>query len=1222
IRHVAPSGGLGFVYKRQAVGAAAAALLHDRMTEVVVDSVEAAQVLFREGRPRPHTEIDLLGQGPAVLAEANRTLGLALADNEIRYLAEQYGRLGRNPTDVELMMFAQVNSEHCRHKVFNASWVVDGEAMPASLFAMIRNTTARSGEHVLSAYSDNAAVLRGPDVPWFFPDPTTHVYGQHPEPAHLLVKVETHNHPTAIAPGPGAATGVGGEIRDEGATGRGAVPKMGLAGYTTSHLRIPGDDLPWAGPARLPGRIASPLDIMIEAPLGAANYGNEFGRPNLAGYFRTFEADAPGSPGGDAADGRRVSERWGYHKPIMVAGGVGNIRDACVRKGTLSPGDLLIVLGGPAMLIGLGGGAASSMQTGSSDTDLDFASVQRDNAEMQRRAQEVINACWALGERNPIVSIHDVGAGGWSNALPELVHDAGRGAVFELRDLPSADSGMSSLEIWCNEAQERYVLGIAAADLPMFQALCERERCPFAVVGTVVDEPRLLVTDRLLAAQSGEADGAGHASHPVDVPMSLLFGEASRQRRTATRAPAPAVAPFDETGIELAEAVRRVLRVPAVGSKKFLITIADRTVGGHTVRDQMVGPWQVPVAGLAVTASAYGSRTGEAMTMGERTPLATTDAPAAARMAVAEAITNLAGAAIASLDRVALSANWMAAVQVDREQAALHDAVRTLGEEFCPALGVPIPVGKDSTSMRTVWSDADGDHAVTSPVSLIVTAVAPVEDVTRVLTPQLARDEASTLVFVDLGGGRTRLGGSALAQVYGRVGGPAGAGPGRAAAAEVPDADPATLRAFFAAMRPLVTDAAVLAYHDRSDGGLFTTLAEMAFAGRAGLDVDLTGLPGSVLGKLFAEELGAVLQVADAAVDDVVARLRAAVGEHVHVIGRPTADQRLVVRDGGEVVYEAGRGELEQIWATTSYLIQRRRDNADCADQEFAQILDDADPGITERLTFPVPAGPPVATARERRPRVAVLRDEGVNGQVEMAAAFTAAGFEAVDVHMTDLLTGAASLEGFAVVAACGGFSYGDVLGAGNGWSKAILQRPVLADAFRAFFHRPDTLALGICNGCQLLAGLAPLVPGADGWPRLLPNTSERFEARVSTVVVEDSPSVLFAGMTGSILAVPVAHGEGRMDLGEAGAEKALVSARYVDNYGKVTEAYPANPNGSPGGAAAVTSADGRVTLMMPHPERAFLRQQQSWRAVTDDPHAEYGPWLRLFRNAHDWLTA
>lgn len=1181
----------GVVYYLGADGpideARAAALLHDRMTEVVVSSLAAADALFTAGRPRPQVDVDLLGGGPAALQEANRALGLALAPGDIDYLVDQYRALGRNPTDVELMMFAQVNSEHCRHKVFNAAWSIDGEAAPKSLFAMIRNTFEQSGENVLSAYSDNSAVLRGEDAPWFYADPRTHAYGRHAGPAHILVKVETHNHPTAIAPGPGSATGVGGEIRDEGATGRGATPKMGLSGYTVSHLRIPGDDSPWEGQEDRPDRISAPLDIMVEAPLGAAGYNNEFGRPNLAGYFRTYETD--GGPGG----------RWGYHKPIMIAGGVGNVRDALVHKNRLQAGDLVIVLGGPAMLIGLGGGAASSMQTGAGDADLDFASVQRGNAEMQRRAQEVINACWSLDDANPIISIHDVGAGGWSNALPELVHDAGRGAVFELRDLPNADTGMSPLAIWCNEAQERYVLGIAAADLAAFTKLCERERCPFAVVGTVTDEPRLVVRDRLL----GGSDAGSGA--PVDVPMSLLFGEASRQTRTATTASVPAGV-FDETGIELVEAVERVLRVPAVGSKKFLITIGDRTVGGHTVRDQLVGPWQVPVSDVAVTASAYGSRTGEALAMGERTPLATVSAPAAARMAVGEAITNLAAAAVADLSKVALSANWMAAVQVDAQQAALFDAVRTLGERFCPALGIPIPVGKDSTSMRTVWSDDAGDHAVTSPVSLIVTAAAPVADVSRVLTPQLARDEASRLVFVDLSGGQSRLGGSALAQAYNRN-----------AAAAVPDADAPTLKAFFAATRALVADGDVLAYHDRSDGGLLATLVEMAFAGRVGLDVELAGLPGTPLSRLFAEELGAVLQVAGDGVERVVATLAEAVGAgNVHVLGRPTYHQRIVLRDTGAVVYEQGRAELERTWATTSYLVQRLRDNPETADQEFDAILDDADPGITERVTFALDR-----RTHSARPKAAVLRDEGVNGQVEMAAAFDAAGFDAVDVHMTDLVSGAVTLDEFHVLAACGGFSYGDVLGAGLGWAKSILAHPELAAAFRAYFHRPDTLTLGVCNGCQMVAGLGTLIPGATGWPTLLENASERFEARVSSLLIEDSPSVLFAGMAGSVLAVPVAHGEGRMEFGPAGPGAA--SARYVDNHGKPTQAYPANPNGSPGAVAAVTSDDGRVTLIMPHPERAFLTQQRSWlpvgagQAGGDDG---YGPWLRLFQNARGWL--
>jgi phosphoribosylformylglycinamidine synthase len=1170
-----------YLYGEGAIDArAVAGLLHDRMTEVVVPSVEEAGALFTAGEPRPQAEVDLRGGG---LTAANEALGLALSASELAYLTEQYARLGRNPTDVELMMFAQVNSEHCRHKVFNADWVIDGQARERSLFSMIKNTYAQAGGNVLSAYSDNAAVLRGETAPWFFADPATHTYTRHAEPAHILVKVETHNHPTAIAPGPGSATGVGGEIRDEGATGRGATPKAGLAGYTVSDLRIPGDEgSPWEQPEDRPDRISAPLDIMIDAPLGAAGYNNEFGRPNLTGYFRTFETD--GGPGG----------RWGYHKPIMIAGGVGNVRDGLVRKDRLAPGDLLVVLGGPAMLIGLGGGAASSMATGAGDVDLDFASVQRGNAEMQRRAQEVINACWALGDANPIVSIHDVGAGGWSNALPELVHDAGRGAVFELRDLPNADTGMSSLEIWCNEAQERYVLGITAATLERFEALCARERCPFAVVGTVTEQPRLVVHDALFDC------------NPVDVPMSLLFGEASRQTRETASHPVT-TGPFDESGIELAEAVDRVLRVPAVGSKKFLITIGDRTVGGHTVRDQLVGPWQVPVADAAVTAAAYGAGTGEVLAMGERTPLATVDAPAAARVAVGEALTNLAGAAVADLAHVALSANWMAAVTADGQQAALYDAVRTLGEDFCPALGVPIPVGKDSTSMRTVWSDGDGEHTVTAPVSLIVTAAAPVTDVSRVLTPQLAREETSRLVLVDLSGGHARLGGSALAQAYGRAATPA----------TVPDVDAAALAAFFATTRALVTDPDVLAYHDRSDGGLLATLAEMAFAGRVGLDVDIAALPGSRLARLFTEELGAVFQVAGDAVDRIIATLAAAVGAaNVHLLGRPTHFQQFVVREHCAVVYEASRAELERTWATTSYLVQRLRDNPDCADAEFDRILDDADPGIAERVTFVLDR-----RTYTTRPKVAVLRDEGVNGQVEMAAAFDAAGFETVDVHMTDLASGAVSLDAFHVLAACGGFSYGDVLGAGAGWAKSILAHPDLAEMFRAYFHRPNTLTLGVCNGCQMVASLGSLIPGTAHWPALLENTSERFEARVSSLLIEDSPSVLFTGMAGSVLAVPVAHGEGRMDFGPAGT--GLIAARYADNHGKPTQDYPANPNGSPSAAAALTSDDGRVTVLMPHPERAFLTQQRSWLPIDaadaggDEVH---GPWLRLFQNARAWI--
>jgi phosphoribosylformylglycinamidine synthase len=1151
-------------------------LLHDRMTETVLPTLERAADIFRSLAPRAHAEIDLAGGDIDVFEHVNRSMGLALSSGEIAYLAEEYRRLGRNPTDAELMMFAQVNSEHCRHKVFNARWLLDGKAREKSLFELIKNTYRADGDGILSAYTDNAAVLRGARARWFFPEPGSHQYGYSDEAAHIVVKVETHNHPTAIAPAPGAATGVGGEIRDEGATGRGARTKMGLSGYTTSNLHIPGMPMPWEVDQRRPDRIASALDIMIEAPIGAAGYNNEFGRPNLAGYFRTYEEDD------------RYG-RWGYHKPIMIAGGVGNIRDGQIRKESLREDDLIVVLGGPAMLIGLGGGAASSMQTGASHEDLDFASVQRGNAEMERRAQEVINACWALGERNPIRAIHDVGAGGWSNALPELVQESARGARFDLRSLPNADLSMSPSEIWSNEAQERYVLGIVADDLATFTRICERELAPFAVVGSVTKTPQLVLEDDLLGAV------------PVDLPMSVLFGEASKLTLEAGGPDSHAV-PFDETGVELPEAIRRVLRVPAVGSKKFLITIGDRTVGGLTVRDQMVGPWQTPVSDVAVTASGFGSRTGEALAMGERTPLATVDAAAAARMAVGEAITNIAGTRVPHLSKIALSANWMAAVGVPRERARLFDAVSAIGEEFCPALGISIPVGKDSTSMRTVWSDAAGEQSVTSPVSLIVTAVAPVDDVATVLTPQLVRDEGTTLLLIDLGTGESRLGGSALAQAFNRVG------------AIGPDAAPSILASFFEVSRRLLAARRFLAYHDRSDGGLLVTLLEMAFAGRVGLDIDIAGIPGTVLGRLFSEELGVVVQVENASVPEVTAELTAALGDRVYAVGRPTPRQDVVVHDGDALLFRGTRGGLEREWATTSYQIQRLRDDPELARQEFASILDDEDPGLSATVSFAWAGAPP-----DHRPKVAVLRDQGVTGQVEMAAAFDAAGFDAVDIHMSDLVTGRVSLEGFSVLAACGGFSYGDVLGAGLGWAKSILRSQRLVDEFGTFFARPDTLTFGVCNGCQMLAGLRLLIPGASHWPRLGANLSGQFESRLARVLVEQSPSILLRDMADSILPVPVAHAEGLMIFdGDLPKYADYVGARYVDNYGNVTEAYPSNPNGTPGGIAAVTSEDGRATIMMPHAERVFLTQQNSWHPAG---WGEFGPWLRLFENARDWSS-
>ncbi len=1150
---------------------AVAALLHDRMIETVMESNEDAATLFAEPAPKPLVIVDILKGGRAALEKANTESGLALSADEIEYLVDAYQELGRNPSDAELMMFGQVNSEHCRHKIFNADWVIDGQKQPKSLFKMIKNTYENGGEDVLSAYSDNAAVLVGPTAGRFFADPTTHTYGYHEEPIHTVIKVETHNHPTAIAPFPGAATGTGGEIRDEGATGRGGKPKMGLAGFTVSNLNLPGNAQPWEKPYGKPNRITSPLGIMIDAPLGGAAFANEFGRPNLVGYFRTYEQAA-----GD--------EVYGYHKPIMIAGGLGNIRSEHVEKGRLQPGDRIIVLGGPAMLIGLGGGAASSMQTGTSAADLDFASVQRGNGEMERRCQEVIDACWAAGSANPIVSIHDIGAGGYCNAIPEVVHDSALGAIVSLRDIPNADPGMSPMEIWCNEAQERYVIGVHPADLAQFEAYCARERCPYAVVATTTAEEQLIVHDNLLGNDT------------VNLPMATLFGKPPKMTRSFERTEA-SLPSFNTQTIAVADAVERVLHLPSVGSKKFLITIGDRTITGLVMRDQMVGPWQVPVADTAVTAVGYTNKHGEAMAMGERTPLAVINAPASARMAIAETIMNIAAADIAKLSDIKLSANWMAAAGHKHEDQHLYDTVYTVGEEFCPALGLTIPVGKDSLSMRTVWQEGDAAKSVVSPLSLIVTGFSPVTDVGKTLTPELKRGMETKLVFIDLSDGNARLGGSALAQVYGEVGN------------QTPDADPAVLKNFFKTLADLKKRGKILSYHDRSDGGLFTTLVEMAFASRSGLDIDLAHFSGSDIEVLFNEELGAVVQVTAADAPAVCEAFG-----HGVVIGAPAKEQAIVFRRGKSVVYENTRAQLEQWWNDTSFAMQTIRDNPTGALQEYESIADDTDPGISPVVTKPI-----IVLKESTRPKIAIFREEGVNGQVEMAAAFDAAGFTSIDVHLSDIISGRVSLNDFAGLVACGGFSYGDVLGAGEGWAKSILFDPKLRAAFQEFFERPDTFTLGVCNGCQMLSALKELIPGAGGWPKFLKNSSEQFEARLVSVRINPSPSIFFQGMEGSVLPIPVAHGEGFAQFGsQEDAKEALVSAQFVDNYHQVTERYPFNPNGSAQGITAFTTPDGRATIMMPHPERAFQTRQLSWHPA--DWSAE-SPWLVMFKNAREWVS-
>jgi len=1152
-------------------------LVHDRMTETVIEDPAAAAGLFTHWPPRALETVPMLAQGRRALVDADRALGLALSDDEIDYLVDAFTRIGRNPTDVELTMFAQANSEHCRHKIFNAAWRIDGEPEAQSLFAMIRATHAAQPKGTLVAYADNSSVIQGAEANRFYPNAERR-YTAHRETTHVLMKVETHNHPTAIAPFPGAATGAGGEIRDEGATGTGAKPKAGLVGYTTSHLRIPTLAQPWESEAYgKPGRIASPLAIMLDGPIGAASFNNEFGRPNLAGYFRTFEMRVDGA-------------MRGYHKPIMLAGGIGNIADAHTHKRALRPGMLLIHLGGPGMRIGMGGGAASSMATGANAADLDFDSVQRGNAEMQRRAQEVIDRCWQQGDANPIASIHDVGAGGLSNALPELVEGGGVGATVELRAIPTEASGMTPREIWSNEAQERYVLAIAADDLERFRAMCVRERCPFAVVGRADASGRLVVADKHFD------------DRPVDVPLEVILGKPPRMSRDVVH-DAPRPARLDLTGVTVRDAAYRVLQFPAVADKTFLVTIGDRTVGGLCARDPMVGPWQVPVADVAVTLRDFDDYAGEAMAIGERTPLALIDAAAAARVAVAEAITNLIAAGVRDLSDVKLSANWMAAAGAPGEDAALYDAVRGVTRDFCIPLGVSIPVGKDSLSMRTTWRDGDDDKTVTSPVSLIVSAFAPVADARACLTPLLRLGAASTvLVHLDASDGRRRLGASALAQVHGQLGDAA------------PDVDPARLRAFFSFVTRSIAARRLLAYHDIGDGGLLVTLAEMAFASHAALDVRVPA-GSDPLAALFAEEIGAVVQVR---LDDVDALLRDAhdAGVRARVIGTPRSGDRIVVRAGDAVVLDESRVDLHRAWSATTHAMQRLRDNPRAADDEYARIVDD-DRGIAPALTFD-PGEDVAATyvATGARPRVAILREQGVNGHVEMAAAMTRAGFDAYDVHMTDLLAGRERLDGYAGIVAGGGFSYGDVLGAGEGWAKSILFNGRLRDAFARYFARGDVFALGVCNGCQMMSSLKEIIPGTRHWPRFVRNASEQFEARFVTVEIVPSPSVFFTGMEGSRIPVAVAHGEGLAEFhddAQLAAARDFVAMRFVDAAGRAIERYPYNPSGSPEGITGLTTADGRFTILMPHPERVFRTVQMSWHP---DEWGELSPWYRMFANA------
>ncbi len=1168
-------------------------LIHDRMMEAVFFDMNDASALFTTQEPAPLTSVDILGRGIEALEEANVSLGLALSHDEMEYLVKSFKGLNRNPNDVELYMFAQANSEHCRHKVFNADWVIDGVKQDKSLFKMIKNTYEKTPDFISSAYKDNAAVMDGSEAGRFFPDPETHQYQFHNEPIDILMKVETHNHPTAISPYPGAATGSGGEIRDEGATGVGSKPKAGMCGFSVSNLRIPDFVQPWETDFGKPNRITSALNIMIDGPLGAAGFNNEFGRPNIVGYFRTYE---------EKVNSHNGEEVRGYHKPIMLAGGIGNIRKEHIQKGVIPVGAKLIVLGGPAMNIGLGGGAASSMTSGQSAEDLDFASVQRDNPEMERRCQEVIDCCWEMGKDNPILFIHDVGAGGLSNALPELVNDGDRGGVFQLRNVPNDEPGMSPYEIWCNESQERYVLAVSEEAFPTFEAICRRERARFAVVGTAIEERRL------------ELDDSHFNNKPIDLPTDVLLGKPPRMHKNVESLKAKGEE-LDTASFSVADAAERLLRLPSIAEKTFLITIGDRTVTGMVSRDQMVGPWQIPVADNAVTTASYDSYFGEAMAMGERSPVALLNYGASAKMCVGEAITNIASCHIGPMERIKLSANWMAAAGHPGEDAGLYEAVKAVGEDLCPKLGVTIPVGKDSMSMKTKWEENGTEKTVISPLSLIISAFARVEDVRNTVTPQLRTDLGDTsLILIDLGEGKNRLGGSSLAQVYKQLG------------KDTPDVDsPDRLKAFYDAIQFLVSRRKLLAYHDRSDGGLFVTIAEMAFAGKTGVKVSLDQIDADDYKALFSEELGAVIQVSASEKEKVLNILSGhGLGNCTYVIGTLTNDDNITFTRDGVNVLSNTRVHFRSAWAETTYRMQALRDNPACAKSEFDAKSDAKDPGLNVKTTYDINEDVSAPFVNKGvAPKVAILREQGVNSQNEMAAAFTKAGFNAIDVHMSDILQGRVSLDTFNALAACGGFSYGDVLGAGEGWAKSILFNATAREEFAKFFARNDTLALGVCNGCQMMSNLRELIPGAENWPHFVRNESERFEARFALVEIQNSPSVFFNGMAGSHMPIAVSHGEGRAEFRNEAhlqqvADSGLVAVKFINNYGEPTTQYPFNPNGSPMGITGLSSADGRVTIMMPHPERVVRAVCNSWHP---DEWKEASPWLRAFQNARKALS-
>jgi phosphoribosylformylglycinamidine synthase len=1165
-------------------------IIHDRMTETVVLTMQDAEQLYHHANPKPFSTVDILQGGKNALEKANNEMGLALSPDEVDYLVENFIKINRNPTDVELMMFAQANSEHCRHKIFNADWIIDGVQQEFSLFGMIRNTHRLNPGHTVVAYSDNSSIIAGQKTKRFYPT-EGHQYQFVEDQMHYLMKVETHNHPTAISPFAGAATGAGGEIRDEGATGIGSKPKAGLTGFSVSNLNIPDFPQPWEKAYGKPGRIADPLQIMIDAPLGGASYNNEFGRPNIAGYFRTFELEVPDSKGN--------LEVRGYHKPIMLAGGVGNISDSHAYKDKIPSGAALIQLGGPAMLIGLGGGAASSMDTGANTENLDFDSVQRGNPELQRRAQEVIDRCWQMGEKNPIVSIHDVGAGGISNAFPELVNDAEVGAIFQLRDVHNEEPGMSPRELWSNEAQERYVLAVEQENLPLFESLCVRERCPFAVVGVATEARHLTVED------------SHFNNKPVDMDLSVLLGKPPKMTRDV-KSINKVISTFDTSHIDLSDAVSRVLRLPGISDKTFLITIGDRSITGLIARDQMVGPWQIPVADVAVTAAGFETNEGEAFAIGERAPLALINAPASGRMAIGEAITNIAASAISDISNLKLSANWMAPAGHEGEDAALFNTVKAVGMELCPALGISIPVGKDSMSMKTIWEESGKKKAVTSPISLVVTAFANTTDVRKTLTPQLRTDLGKTeLILIDLGNGKNRMGGSALAQVYDHIGN------------ITPDVDnPEQLKTFFTQIQNLIADDKLLAYHDRSDGGLFVTITEMAFAGHCGLQVDISALSGDLLSALFNEELGAVIQVMSADTNAVLDQLNKAMDNCAYRIATVTSSNEINIKKD-HIVFSDTRIHLHRMWSETTYHMQTLRDNPVCAQQEYDRILNDADQGIKPLLSFDINeniAAPYINTGV--RPNMAILREQGVNGQTEMAAAFDRAGFNSIDVHMSDIINGNVSLKDFIGLVACGGFSYGDVLGAGEGWAKSILFNARARDEFSTFFNRNDSFALGVCNGCQMMSNLHSIIPNTNHWPHFVRNKSEQFEARFTMVEILESSSLFFNGMSGSQMPIAVAHGEGFTEFSDQTMvntllDKKLATVRYIDHASTPTEVYPFNPNGSTQGLTGFTTPDGRFSIMMPHPERVFRTVQHSWHP---DDWQEDGPWMRMFRNARKFV--